>query len=352
MFSLVKLSYKQYCNKFKVKMAIVSTEKEEKSKQFLWATKTENKLFDLFNLITICPLQIDRNSTKTKIKYRKSSRLFAILAINLILLYICGIVIIRVFYLNSQSELRIWSEVLNVCGIFMTCLIIIIETQFTYKYFSDFLHMKENIEIELKSLCCRNLFETEKFLYIKDFWRYLLFSQILGTTIDIVNLINIRRDTVWRFYVACFILPITINRFRNFQHQLYTKTLNFYIKMIRVRIEQSINDLDNNGVLVKQQYQQQFNMINEKIFNDLKSSMHIFTCIFRMTCIVNKILGFSLLIRILSVLVHLFSSLFWIYSKIYFDDLQNVTGNAYACTTKLNNSNFCKCDPLQILFSK
>lgn len=296
------------------------------SKNFQWATKMEYFFYAFFRLITLCPINIIQNSNRLKIKFSNSSRLFALFGIFTIFLYVSGVVILRIFVLNSESELTIWNEATNICGIIFTCLVILIETQFTYKYFANFLHLKQKTENDLLTLCYRELFENEKYVYVKNYWRILIIFHLIAWTTEAISIINIQKDPLWRFYCCALLLPTLITRFRYFQHRLYTSTLHFYIKMIRLKIENSINDIDNNETLARQQHRQQFTMNSRKIFVDLKLSMDIFTSIFRMSYLVNKMFGLSMLMNIFENFIQLLSNLFWIYSKLYYEDSENVSG--------------------------
>lgn len=304
----------------------IFTSQKPISKNFQWATKIESFLYTFFRLITICPVYIAQNTDRLETKFKKSTRFFALLGIVVIFLYVAGIVILRIFVLNSKSELSIWNEVTNICGITITCLVILIETQFTYEHFADFLYLKEKTENDLLTLCYREVFENEKYLYIRCYWRILITFQLIAWTTEVINILDIQRDPLWRFYCFSLIIPIMITRFRCFQHRLYTSTLNFYIKMIRLKIEDSINDIDNNEALARQQRCQQFNMNSRKIFIDLNLSMHIFTSIFRMTYLVNKMFEFSLLMNIFENFIQLLSNLFWIYTKLYHENTENISG--------------------------
>lgn len=304
----------------------IFTRQKSISKNFQWATKIESFLYTFFRLITICPIYIARDSERLETKFKNSSRFFALLGIVTIFLYVTGIVILRIFVLNPKSELNIWNEVTNICGITLTCLVILIETQFTHEHYADFVHLKEKTENDLLTLCYREVIENEKYFHIKCYWRMLITFQLIAWTTEVINIFDIQRDPLWRFYCCSLIIPIMITRFRCFQHRLYTSTLNFYIKMIRLKIEDSINDIDINESLARQQHRQQFTMNSRKIFIDLNLSMHIFTSIFRMTYLVNKMFGFSLLMNILENFIQLLSNLFWIYTKLYHENTENISG--------------------------
>lgn len=297
-------------------------------RNFQWATKIENLLYKFFNFITICPIDFTQHSDRNRMKtnFKSSSRFFAILGIIAIFLYVSAILMVRIFIFQSDSELSIWNEVTNLCGITFTCLIILIETQLTHRHFANFLHLKQKTENDLLELCYRERFQREKYLYVRNYWRLLLAFQLIAWTTEAVNIIDMKKDRVLRFYCCSVIIPIMIMRFRCFQHRLYTSTMHFYIKMIRLKIEDSINDIENKESLARQQNRKQFTMNSQQIFNDLNLSMKIFTSLFRMTCLVNKMFGFSLLMNIFEGFIQLLSNLFWIYSKLYHEDTRNVSG--------------------------
>lgn len=309
-------------------MTILAEQIESVYRKFQWATKIENLLYRFFNFITICPIDFSQNSdqNRIKIKFKRYSRFFSILGMAAIFLYVSAILIVRIFIFHSESELSIWNEVTNLCGITFTCLIILIETQLTHQHFANFLHLKQKTENDLLELCYRERFQHEKYLYMKNYWRILLAFQLIAWTTEAINIIDMNTDRVLRFYCCSVMIPIMIMRFRCFQHRLYTSTMNFYIKMIRLKIEDSINDIENNESLARQQNRKQFTMNSQRIFNDLNLSMKIFTSIFRMTCLVNKMFGFSLLMNIFESFIQLLSNLFWIYSKLYHEDTTNVSG--------------------------
>lgn len=296
------------------------------SRNFVWATKIENFLSLFFQSITICPIRVIQNSFKFKTKFEKSSRWLALLGIIGILLYFTIIVCLRILFVNPQSELGIWYEVTNIFVITITCLVILVETQLTHEHCANLHWLKHKTENELKLLCSRELFEKEKYLCIMTNWRMLMAFHVMTSTIDIINFLNIERDPLRKFYCGALFIPITISRLRFFQHRLHTSTLNFHIKMVRMKIENSISNIDNHEKLIRQQYRQTLTFNSQKILFDLNLTMRIFTSIFRMTLFINKMFGLSLLMIILQNFIQLLTNLFWIYSKLYREDLENLTG--------------------------
>lgn len=296
------------------------------SKQFLWAKKVEKNLFSFFRIITVCPIRVVDNPSGIKVKFKKSIRLWAFIVIILTLLYVLITIILRVFLINVPSSLNIWNESANVFGIIITCLVILIETQFTYQHFADFLFLKQKTENELQTLCHHNRFAAEKFWFVRRYWITLIIFQGITLSVEISNIFRIKDDVLWRFHCGWLIVPITIIRLRCFQHRLYTGTLQLYVKLVRIKIEDCINEININESLARQQKRNSFTMNSKIILSDLNLSMCVFTSIYRMTHLVNKMFGFSLLMNIFEDFIQLLSNLFWIYSKLFYQDLDNLSG--------------------------
>lgn len=296
------------------------------SKEFLWAKNIEKVLFTFFKIITVCPISIVDSPSGIKVKFNKSIRLWAFTVIVLILLYVFVTIILRVFLINVPSSLNIWNESANVFGIIITCLVTLIETQITYQYLTDFLFLKRKIENELLTLCHRKRFDVEKFLFIRRYWITLTIFQGVALSMEISNIIRIKDDALWRFHCGWLIVPITITRLRCFQHRLYTGTLQLYVKLVRIKIEDCISEIKLNESLARQQKRNNFTMNSKSILKDLNLSMCVFTSIYQMTHLINKMFGFSLLMNIFENFIQLLSNLFWIYSKLFYQDLDNLSG--------------------------
>lgn len=102
---------------------------------------------------------------------------------------------------------------------------------------------------------------------------------------------------------------------------------------MRIQLDSCIREINYNESLARQLKQRHFSMDTEKIFTNLKHSMNGFHLIFRMTSLVNKMFGLSLLVNLLSAFVQLLSNLFLIYRKLYLEDLVGLHGN--------NKTQFC-----------
>lgn len=294
------------------------------SAKFLWSTRIEKFLHKFYKTITVCPISIIQSSGDIKLKFEKSIRIYSIIVIVFVLIYLSLMIILRIIFFEPLTTLKVYTVTMNIGPIFLTCFIILIETQFTHRYFTDFMFLKQKTENELITLCCYETFECEKYSFIKKHWRKLLAIQILAISLEV--LIISQRGPFWRFWSGWLIMPRVFSRFRCFQHQLYTETLHLYIKLIRMKVEKCIAIIDNNEFLARQQNRQQFTMNSKQMFKDLTSSMRIFTSIYRMTYSVNRMFGFSLLIFFFEGFVQLVSNLFWIYLKLLYQDLGNISG--------------------------
>lgn len=293
----------------------------------LTATNVENWLYKFFIVLTICPIRLNQNLSDGKINYQNTVRVKAFFVIIIIVLYSIGIIFLRIWFINPKSEFSILTEAVNTFIITMNSIIILIETQYTYKNFAIYLQLKYETENDLKMLCSEKQFEKKKYSFITNYCKILIGYQLFAWTMQIINIVNVARDPVWKFYSCCFLVPSTVSRLRCLQHQLYTSTLHFYTKMIRKRMEKICDYLNTAAKFGKQQYRDQFTQSNQKMFNDLKLSMRIYNSIFRMSKIINEMFTFSLLMTILEHFIRLLTSSFWIYSKFYYGDLDNLLGN-------------------------
>lgn len=293
------------------------------SGKFLWATKIENSLYKFYKIITCCPISIVHTSTGMNVKFEKSTRLWGLFAMFIVFIYISLLFTSRILLSDTLHILSVYSATLNIMLIFAMCLVSLIESQFLYKFFIDFLYLKQKSERELLILC-RNLFEKEKFLFIKRYWRMMLTVQIFMMFVEIV--IVIRGDNLYRFYCSWLFLPRQFIRFRCLQHTLYTGTLHTYIKLIRLKIEECIGIIDKNEFMARQQNRHEFTMNSRKIFNDLNQSMRLFNSIYRMTYLVNKMFGWSLLVLTFEIFTSLMINLFWIYLKLTRQEFYTIPG--------------------------
>lgn len=318
------------------------------SDKFEWAVQKEYYLIKIFKILTACPISITRDSHGLKSKFERSVRFWTFFAIILTILYFIGITILRVFFIHSsENDFGFLSEAINICGYMLTCLAIIIETQFTYREFNEFILLKEKLEQELQTLCRRELFENQKYLFINNYWRSLIVFQLIAWLAEILNIFSLQKNQLWRFYCCCLVIPIMLTRFRCFQHRLYTGTLHSYIKMIRMKFDGCIKEIDPNGFSASHRNQKRFTLNTKKIFTDFNLSMSVFSSISQMASLVNRMFGVSLLMSLLGNFVQLLSNLFWIYMKLHREDLAGLTGledhctNAFVFNFLLNLVCFC-----------
>lgn len=303
------------------------------SDKFKWAVQKEYFLIKCFKILTACPISITRDSHGIKSKFEKSIRFWSFFAIILTILYFIGIIILRFFFIHSsEHDFGLLSEAINICGFMLTCLTIIIETQFTYRELNEFILLKEKLEQELQTLCRRELFENQKYLLIGNYWRSLIVFQIIAWLAEILNIFSLQKNQMWRFYCCCLVIPIMITRFRYFQHRLYTGTLHSYIKMIRIKFDRCNKEIDPNGFSARHRNQKCFTLNTKKIFTDFNLSMSVFSSISQMASLVNRMFGVSLLMSLLGNFVQLLSNLFWIYMKLHREDLAGLTGLKDHCT--------------------
>lgn len=291
-----------------------------------WTTNIEYFIQKFYLIITACPVTFRRNATNTRssAKYTKSIRFVFFLIVPAILIYLFSIILLRIFWLHPNSALGFWNESSNLCFVMSTCLVIFIETQFTYQQFVRFLLIKQNAENDLLALCSRDSFDGEKYSFINQYWKLLIAFQIFAWILEIFNIFRIRDDPLWMFYCCCLILPMIFTRFRCLQHRFYTGTVNFYVKMIRIKMQQYLIEVEQKKLLAREQNQHQFTFDSVRFFHDICLSKRIFTSAFQMTYLVNKMFGLSLLMNVIENFVQLLSNLFWIYSKLHHQELEHL----------------------------
>lgn len=299
------------------------------SKRTRWSSEIESTFLKFYDIITISPVRVVKTSVGLKSILSKSAQLWSLFAIFGILIYIAIIAILRVFWAHGKAELGVWSEVTDVCSVMIPCLVILIETQFTQKYFADFLLLKQKTEHELLALCNREIYEHEKYTHLKSYQKMILIFFIFAWVTEIIYLFDTETDLLFRFYSWSLLLPITFTRLRFFQHRLLTNSLIFYLKMIRIKIQNAIDDISGREALAREQRLFQFTVNSRKTFNDLNEAMRIFTSIFRMTDLMNQMFGISLLIIIFEIFTQMLFYVFWLYSKLYHEDLNNLEGEHF-----------------------
>lgn len=304
-------------------MATLMKKPTSVSEHFLWSTKMENYLYKFYKIIMCCPVSIVYTSTGLKVEFQKSTRLWGFVVIVFVFIYISVLFISRLILPFTLHVLSAYSASMNIMLIFTMCLTSLTESQFLFQFFIDFLYLKQKTERDMLMLC-RELFEREKFLYIKNYVRLLLAVQIFPIFVETV--IMLRSDNLYRFYSSWLILPRLFIRFRCLQHRLYTGTLHTYIKLIRLKIEECIGTIDKNEFMARQQNRHEFTMNSRRLFNDLNLSMRLFTSVYRMTYLVNKMFGWSLLVLFFEIFIHLITNLFWIYSKLIRQDFYTIPG--------------------------
>lgn len=306
-------------------MAVMQvSDQNELSKFHSWATKIEDIFYNFFKILTICPIQRKRNSFGVEVTFQKSSRIIAFLMILGICHLFCGVLIVRILFISAKFEFGVWTESTNISIVTATCLIILIETQCSHASYMSFLKLKETTENELNILCGEKFFVKEKYLFIRSYLRMFLIYQIIAWIIDTFCVLDIKNNSARQFYNCCLVLPITYNRQRSFQHQLHTLTINFYLKLVRKKMEKIVCQLKNPS---RQQHPHQFFLSNQKIIFDLKLSMRIYESIFRMSQLINEIFACSLLMSFLEKFIRLLSNSFWIYYNLFNKNLTDIPGS-------------------------
>lgn len=297
-----------------------------KSSEESWTSKTEYFIQKFFLIITACPVRINKNPAHLKVEFVKSIRYYSFIIILLIIVYLLTIIILRVFCLHPSSDLGVWNESSNLTFVLSTCLVIFIETQFTFKPFMRFLLIKQDTERDLLMLCSDQKFDNEKYQLVKEYWKLLITFQAFSLILDLWNLFRIRNDILWFFYCCCLMLPTMFTRLRCFQHRFYTSTIHFYVKLVRIKMQQYVLEMEFKERLAKEQGQKEFSINGVRFLKDLYLSKRIFTSAFQMAYLVNKMFGFSLLMNVIENFVQLLCNLFWIYSKLHRQELDHLPG--------------------------
>lgn len=297
------------------------------SEEFSWATKQEYLLLKFFKIITACPVEIVRDCRNIQAKFKKSLTLWTVLVLILTISYICGAVILRIFLIDSsKSDVSFWSEATHFCGFMSACLVILIESYATHECFSEFIMLNGIMENELKIVCCRELYEREKYLFIRNFRRKFVIFQLLTWTAELLNILSIQSDPVWKFCCLTLVLPIIFTRIRCFQHRLCTGILNIYVKLIRMKFGKCTKSIDYKEILAREQNQKRFMLTTTQIRITFNQSMQAYHRIFQMTALVNKMFGYSIFIILLVNFLQLLLNLIWIYWNLYELDLNGLPG--------------------------
>lgn len=263
---------------------------------------------------------IGHNTAGIKVKINKMMRVLAILMIIYACVHMSCLMVYPFFTDEPEALLSLWSIEMNIVFIFATTLIILIETQITHIHLTEFLLLKQKIEHDLRILC-----ETEQYASMKMHTRIFVCFNIFTAIVDIMNLYRYSIETM--IFLCCLTVPKIFCQLRSFQHQLFTGMLHVYIKLVRIKFEECIRNINQNEAMTRAlQNHRHFTMNSKKIFNELILSIRIFTTIHRMAHLVNKIFGWSLLVLLMQNFIQLLTFIFWVYLKLYRRDLADITG--------------------------
>lgn len=294
------------------------------SEKFAWSRRVETMFYKFFRIITVGPISFQQSSSGIRVKFEKKSRILVIIVIIFVFFYFLMMICLRIWVYPRISVLNVWSVVTNISLTFLTTLIILIETQFTAAYLTEMLFLKQKTENDLRTLCNNEQFEHEKYSSVNIYMRMLAYFLMLAFLVDILSGYGL--DNLSQFYCRWLFFPRIFNRFRSFQHRLITGTLYSYIKLVRIKVEECINNIERNESAARQQKLPYFTMDSKRIFNDLNLSMRIFTSISRMTYLVNNTFRVSLFMVFFQDFMQLLTHTFWIYSKLFRQDLDGIFG--------------------------
>lgn len=303
----------------------------------IWAKTTEYYILKFFLTITACPVKVYRKSIQlNSLKLSNPIRFTSFAIISLTIVYFLIIVVVKIFCFNTFNNFGVWIYLFLVSS---TCLVILIESQFTYRHFIRFTIIKQNIEENLVKMCSDELFSAQKFAFVAEYSKLLIFLQLFSWSLNLWTLFRIRNNPNLFFSCFCIMFPTMYTRLRCLQHRFYTSMIFAYVKMIRTKIQDFIFDLEDKELIARQHGKYQFKINSLKIMQDLNLSKRIFTSVFQMTYLINKIFGFSLLMNIFENFVHLLSHLFWIYFKLHREELDHLLGNCVYVNTYLSKVN-------------
>lgn len=283
-------------------------------------------LLQLYQRITACPIEIHRKENRIYGKLKKIYRLWALLVTVSLCSYGLGFFLIRSYLVNLTSSLSIWNEATNFFGVMLTCVSVFIETQLTHKRYLKFLYLKQKTDDQLQILCRRKLFEDEKYNFIHKYWHTFLIFLVVSCVLEIFIIIRVHHDKLWMLFWSCLMVPLMFTRLRCLQHPFYTGTLHLYVRLIRLQIDGNIEEIEYHQAMCRKLKQKEFILNSEKIFNDLCLAKRIYSSIHEMSLHINKMFAISLLINLIENFVQLLSNLFWIYSKLHHQDLDNLLG--------------------------
>lgn len=288
------------------------------------SSKVEIFLYKFYNKITFCPIVISHGALGIKVKINQMMRVLAIFALIYACMHMSSLLVYPFFTSETEALLNTWSIEMNIIMIFSTTLTILIETQMTHTYLTDFLLLKQKIEHDLRILCDPKQFENEQYKSMKIYTRILFCFSIFTVIVFILNIY--RYSMMMVIFTCCLGMARIFGQLRSFQHQLFTGTLHVYIKLVRIKCEECIRNINQNEAMARVQNSRHFTMNSNKIFNELILSIRIFANIYRMTHLVNKIFGFSLLVLLLQDFIQLLTFIFWVYLKLYLHQLNDITG--------------------------
>lgn len=294
------------------------------SEKYFWSSNVEQYFHKLFNKITLCPIVADECTVGVKFKVKEVVKSLSILAIIYTCIHTVCLMVYPFFASETESFLNIWSIEMNIIMTFATTLTILIETQMTHGYLIDFLLLKQKIEHDLRILCASKEFEVQQYTAMKIYTRILIGFTIFSVLVFIMN--AYRYSIEMLIYTFCLVVLKIVGQCRLFQHQLFTGTLHLYIKLIRIKYEQCVGNINQHEAMARLQNCRHFTMNSRKIFNELILSIRVFATIYRMANLVNKIFGVSILVLLLQEFVQLLTLTFWVYLKLYHHDFDGITG--------------------------
>lgn len=304
-----------------VAMSILRTE------AFLWATKIEFIILKFFQVITASPINIKLRYSILCATFEKPLLCWSWIIVILILLYASIVCLLQLFCIIPISFrfLGFWNVLFDFFSTILTCIVIFIETRYTYQLFIRFLYTKRVIECQLQKLCGRDLFDIEKYRCIQRYFRILSGFLIFVLMLAIFNIIRTFGDQ-WLFYWLCQMIPLTYTRLRCLQHCFFTCTIHFYVKLVRIQVDRYIQEIEHKATMAREQQMKYFILNSKSVFSDLCLIERIFNSIHQMTFLTNRMFRLSLLWNVIENFIQLLSNMIWIYSKLHNEDLRHLSG--------------------------
>lgn len=293
------------------------------SDKFTWSSKVEISLYKFYRIISVCPISIQQRSSELIVKFERKIRLWSIGVIVFVLIYLAIMVCLRLCLLSNLKLIRIWSIITHIEFTFSTCLIILIETQFSHKHHIELLILKEKTENAVRKLCSHEQLEQQKYSAVKTCLIVLVTFLTFTLTIQFATLHGF--DTLSIFYALWLMLPRVYNRLRSFHYIYISGTLYSFIKLVRIKVEECINEIEQSNQSDRQLFEIKINLT--RIFNDLNSSMKIYSSVARMAFLMKKVFGFSMFMLFLQDSTSLLTHFFWVYSKLFYRDLNGIPGS-------------------------